>query len=153
MMEQEQDAAAPSVKELAARAEYIAGLRALATWLEENPKVEIPFGDFAVYATDTKENAAETLRAMGKAKKIYSNSTFQLQKQFNSQVYISYCFLRETVCEKRVVGKKWVEDNYVPATFVAAHEEEVVEWDCKPLLKEDESAPPEAAATDDDIPL
>jgi hypothetical protein len=47
---------------------------------------------------------------------------------------------REAVCQRKVVGTRTIPEQVIPSEYVAervipAHEEEIVVWDCEPVLK------------------
>lgn len=118
------------------------GLRALADWLDEHPKVELfesePY--FALSAVDSKENAVRIARALGQCTKDIGPSTLTLTRSFEG-VRVGLVFWRSTVCERRVVGTREVPERVTPA-----HVEEIVEWDCHSILGQ-QGEPIEQAAT------
>jgi hypothetical protein len=120
--------------------EFTDSLRAIAQWYDEHPEVKpmedlITFTDYRDPAN--KEEAAAIAKALVPFTKKFSANYITLTRDFGA-CHLKFVWNREVVCEKRVTGKKWVEERYIPGTFVAAHEEEVVEWDCKPLLADDQ---------------
>lgn len=67
------------------------------------------------------------LRSLGaKIDKSYTNDYFYVYGTFPSGLKITLSVDRGAVCEKKVVGKEWVE----PAT---GYYKEIVEWDCTPV--------------------
>lgn len=114
-------------------AEYVAGLRQLADWYEKNPQVELPSWQFTVYAFDTKENAMLVLRACAPCDKEYDGDMFYIRKQFG-KIGLNFMFLRQAVCVRRVVGTRDVPEVVIPKKVVPAHVEQIVEWDCVPVL-------------------
>ncbi len=125
------------------REDVISGLRELADWLEANPNVPINilYGSASVVHTNAigygafggRETMMALARMPGKWRKVSygpKDSAFRLVRDFGNgaveyQVYVP----RVQVCTKKVVGIKNVEEETVPA-----HDEEVVEWECSPIL-------------------
>ncbi len=67
-------------------------------------------------------------------KKVYNNSYFSLYLDFGG-IKLEAWTTRETVCERRVVGTETTIKK-VPVEFEDQEvEEEIVEWDCHPLLQ------------------
>lgn len=67
-------------------------------------------------------------------RKVYDDNYFSLYLDFGG-VKVEAWTARETVCERRVVGTETVIKQ-VPVEFEDQEvEEEIVEWDCHPLLK------------------
>lgn len=127
---------------------YAAGLRELADLLELNPKLELPLTIITVYATDTKENAANVLRALSPCEKEYAGALFKIKRKIGP-LTLSYVFMRNTVCTPRVVGTREVEakhipERLIPSSFNPAHTEDIIEWECEePLLaRTDDSKEP-----------
>lgn len=115
------------------RAEYIAGLRAIADFLEGRPDVPLPYdADLGRHYTDRAEFIA-AVRAIGGEKR-YSSDFMEVARSFGPHEVRFQC-LRETVCERVVVGteKVMVPDPDAPKV---EKEREVVEWRCAPLLAE-----------------
>lgn len=119
-------------------AEYAAGLREFADWIELHPEVDLPSKDITNYATDTREYAGIALAALKPCKKRYSDSMFYLDKSFGPITY-TLAFFRNAVCTPKVIGKKIVEEQYIPpqtfpSKLIPAHEEDIIEWDCHEAL-------------------
>lgn len=125
------------------RQELIDGLRAAADFLDQHPDIPvadditvdvssvIPYGDW-----DQEARVAQVARAMSPCTKDYSPSLLYLRRQFGP-VTVEAFTGRSSVCERRVVGTRVVEREVVvtPAvTTTETVEEEIVEWECKPLL-------------------
>ena len=126
---------APPPKEIDARRAYADGLRAIAAWFETHPEVPLPDSQRVdVASLNTKEEAASVARALGACDKIYDGTLFRLERRFGGTT-LRFLFWRDQVCERRVVSTK-----QVPARLVPAHTEEIVEWDCHPLLASDQAA-------------
>lgn len=121
--------------------DYTQGLRDLADWLDAHldwsapEPVRVTFyqvGD----GTETPELVRGVVREMaegGTVDKQPGSSTFTFVRHFGP-VSLCYVVLRSTVCVARVVGTRRVE-----ATFTPAHDEEIVEWDCAPILVGEEA--------------
>jgi hypothetical protein len=113
--------------------EYAAGLRLLADWLEAHPEIPLPTYHINNYNLDTKEQAAELVRAFGSCKKKYSDDMFYVSKQFGVLNY-EFSFYRSGVCTPRVVGVETIPAMFVEAHTIPARTKEIVEWDCEPIL-------------------
>lgn len=110
------------------RKEYTDALRNIATFLDENPKVGLPEPIFKIYDMNTKAEAAIFMKTVGDCQKVYSDSFLYLNKQFGP-ITLSAAFFRNAVCVMKVVGTKRVEAQFYPA-----HDEDIVEWECNPIL-------------------
>lgn len=134
-------------------AAFVEGLRALADWYEQNPTAELPHSqEIAVMADDTKENARKWAQCLGTFTKDIDDTFVRLRRSFGL-VTLRVVFLRDAVCQKRVVGtktiKEMVPDPAAPKVTMEVQDpnaplvevertEEVTEWDCPPLLANDE---------------
>lgn len=118
------------------REAYCTGLEALASFLRENPEQMLPEQrTFHIYLWG-KQDFATQMKKLGTCKKIYTEYSMTVAKDFGP---ISYGFYisRDTVCERKVVGKKIVpfqEARLIPAE--PEHEEDIVEWQCDSILAE-----------------
>ena len=121
-------------------AEYAAGLRELASWIEQHPEIALPEQDLKVYALNTKEEAAAVLRALKPCTKKYTDEFFHIKRNFGPITY-DVVFYRKEVCVRRVVGVETVEARFIPAQTIPAQTVEKVEWDCGPLLDFDDEEP------------
>jgi hypothetical protein len=123
-----------------------AQLRAAADFLDQagdlgtlSGNVEIAFQP-NLWSRDDDGRAAELARiarAMSPCEKEYSASLLQIRHHVGPDVMVEVFTSRSDACERRVVGTRTVERQVVvqPAvTRTETVEEEVVEWDCKPLL-------------------
>lgn len=115
---------------------YAQGLIDLAAWIRAHPEVNLPSREINAYPEDTKENAALHLRALGSCRKDYSDSLMYMRKSFGP-ITLQYLFDRDTVCVRRVVGQKKVEACVIPERVIHEHMEDIVEWDCQPVLRTD----------------
>jgi hypothetical protein len=117
--------------------EFCKGLRQLADWYEVNPQINKPSYMLSVYCTtEDKDVAIATAQALRTFKKDYTQSFFTMSKEF-SGITLTFYFSRDEVCTKKVLGTKSVPDRYEPGYLVAAHEEEIVEWECPESLLAD----------------
>jgi hypothetical protein len=127
------------------RIELARNLRAFARWVESTPEVVLDDWGGAIYTSfygATKEQVIALAKTEGKFKKDYSGDSFQLERTFGDQSdgtgirYMMSCS-RELVCTSKVVGtrKRTVRDpeayKNIPMIEV---DEDIVEWECNPLL-------------------
>jgi hypothetical protein len=126
---------AVETQEMKERAAWIAGLRELADWLDQNPDIPYPGyagQQFTVFA-HTKQELAELARQVGgRFEKQVTDNWVMLRRTFGPHCY-EICIARQQVCERRVVGTR-----EVPEVVIPAHKAEIIEWECLPIL-EDES--------------
>jgi len=123
------------------RAEYIAGLRALADALEAHPTVPLPIhgqpwnplgwnllGDEA-----QRETAAGIIRELGGTWDKSATVYFYAQSAMRG-LHLQIAADREAVCERRVIGTRTVVKQVATAFEDREVKEDVVEWDCGSLL-------------------
>lgn len=136
------------------RAAYIAGLRRIADALEADPDVAMPFSGnaggtpFYVFiheGSGSREQVAAWARLLDSgARKVYDDESnafgFELHGQV-AGVQVKVCAARDLVCTRRVVGTREVVEQVADPEALAAvptvtvtRTEDVVEWDCSPLL-------------------
>jgi hypothetical protein len=122
----------------------IQGLRDMADWLENTPEALLGEprwnGIYVSFYGAEKEHVVALAGAPGGIGKNYYGASFELIKKFGPVTY-SMGATREAVCTKKVVGTKTVEKEDpevrkerlkdIPIIEV---EEEVIEWECHPLL-------------------
>lgn len=118
--------------------EYVEGLRQLASWYEAHPEIDTPDKTIDVYSLNTKEEAAACLKALVPCKKEYEGTMFRLSKEFGS-INLRFIFYRQAVCTARVIGQRHIEAytkpaQLLPAEHVDAHDEDIIEWDCGPII-------------------
>lgn len=118
------------------RAEFVAGLRQVADWLEAHPEVDHFDPCINIYTMNSKDEAVAVGRAFRTFEKTYTDDYFNIIKSFGA-IQLRYIFQRGEICTKHVVGTKSIPDYYSPGHLVPAHDEEVVEWDCGSLLESD----------------
>lgn len=107
------------------RAEFVAGLRALAEFLEQHPAVAVPsHSSFSTYVFSRAE-LQEQARAATWDKGVNGNYA-ELTRSFGPLTYTIFAD-REQVCKRVVVGQREVPAQ--PAQ--PARLEDVVEWRCE----------------------
>lgn len=120
--------------------QYAQSLRAIADFYDAHPEVTAPADDTLYNGTmDEKADAQNLVRALGHCEKEYDESLFKIIGTFGN-IKVRFVFYRENVCTKRVVGTKIVPAHIIPAREeqeVPEREEEIVEWDCAPLMAGD----------------
>jgi|SRR5215469_6219335 len=122
--------------------ELISSLRQLADWYEAHPELPVPYEleqpmFVFLYHLDA-EQVRKVLREIGEFKKVYAEPSpddFDAHKSIGN-LTLRFHARRETVCKPRVVGKRTIERQVIPERVIEAHEEEVVEWDCEPILQD-----------------
>lgn len=129
------------------RTEYIAGLRALADLLEQNPDLEPPYHgydtDMLIIPRREAQRAvlAAWARALpGRKDKTPSGDYFRLTGGLRGLKLMVLCD-RGEVCEKRVLRTETVTETVPDPVYVAAAplveretEREIVEWVCAPSI-------------------
>jgi hypothetical protein len=123
------------------REQWLSGLEELVKLLRDKPELPLPA---ALYLhscqheynnTDVKAKMATIAKAFAPCEKEYSEDYFLLVRSFGPHT-IKYFTSRSAVCTAKVAGKKMVEakpSSYYPE--VPAHEVDVIEWECSPLLE------------------
>lgn len=132
------------------RKDVVAGLRAMADWLELHPGANLPFVQVYHYVADapTLVELADDLG--GRWDKQVEENDFALVRDFGGEVRYKLYTSREEVCTRTVIGQKPVVKK-VPVDpkreaelreqlcELAQHEEtvyeDIVEWECPPSLK------------------
>lgn len=116
--------------------EYAQGLRDLAQFIEDHPQIKLPDTKQVVwYGYNSKADAAMLAGVLRPCKKDYQETLFSLIKSFGP-IEAKFVFMRNTVCEPVVVGKRIIpatEAQMVPAKLIEAQperSEDVVEWRC-----------------------
>ncbi len=142
-------------------AAFVRDLQSLVNFLGAHPELPLPsFFDFNIYDLGDEDLAlARTIaKAFGTFDKDIGDSIFTLKKRFGT-VALRFVFHRDSVCTRRVLGKK-TETKMVPEAGTRMVEKvvetEIVEWDCPSLLDETDeatAAPFPRVDRDDDIPF
>jgi len=118
---------------------FVQQLREVADWYEAHPEAPLPHQeafDVRLYGVHSKEDAANLIRLFGTCAKDWSASFLCVVKLLPSGAKITGVFDRSRVCTRKVVGTR-----IVPKQVTAEHIQEIVEWNCDPLLKEAEQEP------------
>jgi hypothetical protein len=125
------------------RLKLAADLRKFADWLDETPEVLLDSWSTGVWVNfygATRQDVLALARTSGKFRKDYSGNHMQLIKEIG---YVTYTMSlpRDEICTSRVIGTRTrtVRDpeGYKNIPMVEV-EEDIVEWDCHPLLQDSE---------------
>jgi hypothetical protein len=127
------------------RRQFITGLRAVAQFYEENPGawydgMHLTLNMY-VWGRSARKTLIETARAFGQCTKVYDENNITVSRQFSEQVTLAVFAARARVCRRVIVGARILPPRIVPATEelrIPASRVEIVEWQCDPLLKQDE---------------
>lgn len=101
------------------RQQRIDDTRAMLTWLEGHPNLELPFPllsemGFQLCTPTTREDMAALAREFGECEKEFVDDCFYLRKRFGLVSMFGYTG-RGQVCERIVVGKEDVPEEIRPA--------------------------------------
>jgi hypothetical protein len=124
-------------QETSERQEAIAGLRALADFLDANPDAKLPHNVQAMECVQSADALATRVRDLGGSwEKGTDESYFELTRSFGPRVSYQVFATRANVCERVVVGTEEVEVKEYPAVepITKTVTREVVEWRCPPIL-------------------
>jgi hypothetical protein len=136
------------------RTAWIKGLREMADFLEAHPEA-IKNYDTVTLTTFPADIKAIARAGYGRLGKEFLEDYLYLTKHFTSRVCIQWIASRTAACRRVKVGERIIKgeperivpaqpERVIPATVetkIAAtpdRVEDVMEWDCKPLLGEDE---------------
>lgn len=121
---------------MAERLAVIEGLKSLITFLENCPELKDLQAEISIWGPDTKEEMANIARAMGTCSKMHNDAVLILKKCFGP-VELKKIAWRNYICERKVVGTKTVTKQ-TPIGFREEQvEEEIIEWECPSILKEE----------------
>jgi hypothetical protein len=130
------------------RRQFIEGLRAVAKFYEENPGASYDGMHLTlnmyVWGRTARKALIETARLFGHCNKIYDENNITVSRQFNEQVTVAVFAARARVCRRVILGSRILPERIVPATSevrIPASRVEIVEWQCDPLLKDDQPSP------------
>lgn len=124
------------------RAEYIAGLRALADALEADRDLVLPYTGNSEYSrfsvfTDTRRSLQLWAKAIPgtKDKEVTEDQHygFEVLGQIRG-LHVRVYGKRDEVCTRRVVGTETVTEKVATEFVDREVTRDVVEWDCGPLL-------------------
>ena len=129
------------------RREFIEGLRAVAQFYEENPGawydgMHLTLNMY-VWGRAARKTLTETARAFGRCNKIYDDHNITVSRQFSEQVTVAVFAAKARVCRRVILGARILPERVVSATSevrIPASRVEIVEWQCDPLLKQDDPA-------------
>lgn len=132
------------------RGEYIAGLRALADLLEQNPGLMAPTGHLTVVPLgeeQCREQLAAWARALPGKKDKEINDRFANLVGALRGLKLKVLAYRDEVCERVVTGVETVTHKVKDPEALAAvpmievtEEVEQVEWICRPMLADEPAA-------------
>jgi hypothetical protein len=130
------------------RRQFINGLRAVAEFYEKNPGawydgMHLTLNMY-VWGRAARKALIETARLFGHCNKIYDENNITVSRQFSEQVTLAVFAARARVCRRLVLGSRILPERIVPATSevrIPASRVEIVEWQCDPLLKNDQPSP------------
>lgn len=114
------------------RQDFIAGLRELADVYERCPWLEVPYQSTMWIFTQDAPTFVQQISAFGSGAKKYNGDSIEFTPNVLLDLKIN-C-KREQICERKVVGTRNVPEKIVPAQVIPAHIEEIVEWECRPVL-------------------
>ncbi|MDT7811552.1 MAG: hypothetical protein QOJ42_1468 [Acidobacteriaceae bacterium] len=130
------------------RRQFIDGLRAVAKFYEENPGASYDGMHLTlnmyVWGRTARKALIETARLFGHCNKIYDENNITVSRQFSEQVTVAVFAARARVCRRVILGSRILPERIVPATSemrIPASRVEIVEWQCDPLLKDDQPSP------------
>jgi hypothetical protein len=129
------------------RREFIEGLRAVAQFYEENPGawydgMHLTLNMY-VWGRAARKTLTETARAFGRCNKIYDDNNITVSRQFSEQVTVAVFAAKARVCRRVILGARILPARVLPATgevHIPASRVEIVEWQCDPLLRHDDTA-------------
>ena len=119
-------------------------LRALADWFEAHPDAMIPYNlkEGSSFYIPINDKAA--LKHIGSFKKEWCGSDLHAVVTVGD-LRLIYFINRNQVCTPRVVGKRQVPETIIegtPTRIISAHEEDIIEWDCGPVLADESEVAP-----------
>jgi len=129
------------------RREFIEGLRAVAQFYEENPGawydgMHLTLNMY-VWGRAARKTLTETARAFGRCNKIYDDHNITVSRQFSEQVTVAVFAAKARVCRRVILGARILPARVVPAVeevHIPTSRVEIVEWQCDPLLRHDDTA-------------
>ena len=111
--------------------EFADGLRVVADFYEQHEEFPRPLNPFDVFSVDDEATLELVARTLGTVEKFtIGDDLFGIRRRFGP-ILLRVIVDRDIACTRRVVGTERVE-----ASFSPAYDREIVEWDCRPLLKE-----------------
>ena len=111
--------------------DYVTALRRVADVLDTHPELTLDIYPTTAWVfCHDPETFVQYVRAFGAGGKEFRNEDLEFRPEFCGDVFAVNC-AREQICERKVVGKRFVPAQVVPERVIPAHEENIVEWDCK----------------------
>lgn len=116
------------------RQDFVTALRRVAEVLDAHPEL-----DLEIYPTNAwvfchdPEEFARYVRAFGAGGKDFKGEDLEFAPEYCGEIFKVNC-KREQICERKVIGTRHVPEKIIPAQVIPAHSEDIVEWDCKPIL-------------------
>ena len=107
---------------------FIEQLRELADFYESAPD-DLPRPNVSTLVYVEKDEIPTIIKACRKLTKTSANGYLSLNKSLDYGS-VSFKISQEEICERKVVGQKWV-----PECKFEGHFQDQVEWECKPILK------------------
>ncbi len=120
------------------RQDFINGLRQLADIYEQKPWLEVPYIPTMWIFTHDADTFIQQIAAFGSGAKKYVGEDIEFIP--NVLLDLKVNCKREQICERKVIGKKRVPEKHIPAQVIPEHEEEIVEWECRPVLSAKQAA-------------
>lgn len=122
--------------------EYVQGLRDMADFVERTPDFPLDctanFNIFPGWGHDDSEIKSEMARYARMLAPVEKDTLlgewFILRRKFGP-VTIEVNAKRDKVCTPKVVRVEHVPEQVIPERVIPAHDTEVIECDCEPLLK------------------
>lgn len=109
-------------------ADLIRGLREFADFLESRPTAPTPYFSTINAFVGSKADLADAARAMAPCQKSHYDKWIYVRRVFGPFSY-DVNLAKQESCEGKVVGVR-----HVPEVVTPARDEEIVEWDCAPIL-------------------
>jgi hypothetical protein len=118
----------------AARADFVAGLHTLASFLAEHPNAPLPYSIYAGTYVETLEEVRAITHGTGSWSKSYNDYAVEYLKKFTDAKYGGVRYVvsleRTKACRKVVTGTKHIPEEIVPEKVIPARDEEIIEWIC-----------------------
>ena len=123
-------------------------VRAASEWLDDHPKflmgaiyknfdaIEIVSYSYSEDKEGVKQVLSDARTKGVKFEKEYADNSLDIKLKLPNNLNVRVTFSRESVCTRRVVGTKVVIREVATGWREEEVEEDVVEWDCSPLLSE-----------------
>ena len=136
----------------------IQNLEAMIAWIRQHPAAPVPYAlrvnHFTCRLSDDKATRDREVRAIGTSRKEFTDNELRLVADVNRSAgkygialgfEIEWYCPRKNVCTATVVGTREVPEEIIPEHRIPAHTEDVIEWNCEPLLAADAASEPEEA--------